>query len=205
MLKFLIGIPVIGVVISFIINILLVIMLQMVYSGLTKENLVATVYFDTDPKQQNAHIAHLADPEGDKIGDYEIYGDQWRMDVWFFKMKPWANILGFDAKYSLDRFEGRYSDTKDQNTKKTKAYQLEDHFFLDQYRKLEDIKVQEYNLGILLDTSYGSSTFKYIKPNTLYSILHSPTGLLIREKHIEEEAEEKSFFDEAMDYLPSFN
>ena len=181
-MRYLVGIPIFGIVIMFIINAVLALLLALTYSGLTKENLVATITFDSAPHQNNVYIAHILDNDSKKIGDYIIYSDQWRIDASFIKMEYWANILGIESKYVLNRFEGRYSDIIKENTNLHKAYQLEDHSFID-------------NFSFFFDTTYGSSVYKEIKLKTLFTVLHSPTGLLVREKVIEEPKQEKSFID----------
>jgi len=104
------------------------------------------------------------------------------MDAGFIKMEYWANVFGVDSKYTLDRLEGRYKNIDDQNNKKHKSYQLEDH-------KLIDI------MSIFIDTTYGSSVYTDIKLNTRYSILKTPTGLMVREELIEPTKKEKSLLD----------
>ena len=39
---------------------------------------------------------------------YPLHGDEWRIEAQVLKWKPWANVLGLDAQYRLDRLSGRY-------------------------------------------------------------------------------------------------
>jgi hypothetical protein len=39
---------------------------------------------------------------------YPLHGDEWRLEAQVLKWKPWANVLGLDAQYRLDRLSGRY-------------------------------------------------------------------------------------------------
>ena len=187
-MRYLVGIPIFGIVIMFIINAVLVLLLALTYSGLTKENTVATIIFDSVPNQSNVYVAHIFDKDNNKIGDYPIYSDQWRIDAGFIKMAYWANIIGLESKYTLNRFEGRYSDITDENTKQHKAYQLEEHSLID-------------NFSFFFDTTYGSSVYKEIKLKTLFTVLHSPTGLLVREKVIEEQNKEESLIDKTKSFF----
>jgi len=184
----LIGLPVILTVFSFILNAVLAILLTMTYTSLTQEKLIATLTFDNESNQSQVFIAHLNDAKGSLINNYKLYGDQWRMDAGFIKMEYWANIFGVDSKYTLDRLEGRYKNIDDQNNKKHKSYQLEDH-------KLIDI------MSFVIDTTYGSSVYKDIKLNTKYSVLKTPTGLMIREELIDPTKKEKSLFDKTKSLL----
>lgn len=40
---------------------------------------------------------------------YPLHGDEWRIEAQVLKWKPWANVLGLDAQYRLDRLSGRYN------------------------------------------------------------------------------------------------
>ncbi len=185
MIKWLISLPLIAVLISVFLNVMLALMLVWGYSSLTKEQVIASIEFTKIAAQNNAYIAHIMDESGELIGDYKIFGDQWRIDVGFIKMKYWANLLGVDAKYTLDRFEGRYKDIHAENNAKHIAYQLEDHHLID--------------LGhFFIDTTYGSSTYQNIKLNTRYRVLKSQTGLMVRENNLNSDKslweQTKSFF-----------
>ncbi len=185
-MQYILGIPVIGFVVMFIMNIVLALLLAVTYNGLSKENLVASIKFKTIDDKDKIYIATVFDDGENEIGEYKIYGDQWRMDAGFIKMSYFGNIIGLDSKYTLNRFEGRYSDIKEENSKTHKSYQLEEHDLIE-------------NFGFFFDTTYGSSVYKNIKQNTLFTVLHSPTGLLVREKEIQVEKKEKSFIDSAIE------
>ena len=76
------------------------------YSRLSNETLIAEITFDK--LVNNAHIAHVTTVDHCQTVDYHpIYGDQWRIDARFLKWKPWANLMGLDSNYRLDRLEGR--------------------------------------------------------------------------------------------------
>jgi len=159
----------IGGGIHFIITLILAGLLALTYTTLTKEVPIATLTFSSIPNDSKIFTAHLFDEKNSKIGEYTIYGDQWRLDAGFIKMAYWANILGVDSKYTLNRLEGRYKNIEEENTKKHKAYQIEEHELID-------------DLGFFFDTSYGSSVYKKIKLNTKFIVLKSQTGLMVREK-----------------------
>jgi hypothetical protein len=182
-----ITIPIVAYIISLILNAILALLLTLTYTTLTKESIVATIQFDKIPDQPKVYIAHLYSDKGLKIGDYTIYGDQWRIDAGFIKMKYWANIFGVDSKYTLNRFEGRYKNIQDENNQKHKAYLLEEHNIIDIF-------------SFLVDTQYGSSVYQDIKLNTKYTVLKSQTGLMVREKKIII-TKDKSFFDKVKEKI----
>lgn len=168
-------------IISIVCNFILAGLLVLTYKNLTKEVLIASVTFVKDGNTNNEYIATLLDYEGDKIGEYKIYGDQWRIDATFIKMEYMANVIGIDSKYTLDRFEGRYKDINQQNKELKKSYQLEDKNLVE-------------NFSWFFDVTYGSSTYTDIKLDTNYTILKSQTGLLVRE-YVVEKMEEKGYMD----------
>ena len=141
------------------------------YVRLTAEEPIAKMYFE--PLEDNLFEAHLAAGEGADVGIFEIYGDQWRIDAEFIKLKPWANVMGMDARYKLVRFEGRYRDINDENTKPKMAYDLGQGDALDLMNYLA-----EWNF--LVDAEYGSSTFTDIKQDTLYTVYRTQSGIIVR-------------------------
>ena len=165
----LIALPIIGGVLNFIISIILAGLLTLTYSSLTKEVPIASLVFSNESNNTKVYEAHLYDAKHLKIGDYTIYGDQWRLDAGFIKMKYWANIIGMDSKYVLNRLEGRYKNIHEENNNIHHAYQIEEHALID-------------DMGFFFDTSYGSSVYKKIKLNTKYIVLKSQTGLMVREE-----------------------
>lgn len=184
MLKFmsgLIALPVIGGVFTLILNVVLAGLLVLTYTSLTQEELVVNITFTKETQQPKVYKAQLYSANGSKINDYIIYGDQWRIDAGFIKMKYMANVLGIDSKYTLNRFEGRYKSINDQNTKKHQAYQIESHGLID-------------SLDFFFDTTYGSSVYENIKLDTKYSVYKTQTGLMVRKKYLKE-VKEKSMMD----------
>ncbi len=178
-----IGLPIVVTIISLALNVILASLLVLTYSSLTQEQTIATIRFNQVENKECTYTAHLYDETGSVMGTYEIYGDQWRMDAVFIKMKYWANIFGMDSKYALNRFEGRYKDIDQENSNVHKAYQLESQGVIDTF-------------SFFVDVTYGSSVYQDIKLNTEYTVLKSQTGLMVRQKAIEQQ-EEKNFFDKA--------
>ena len=78
------------------------------YYRLSDEKPIASLYFT--PKGKQHYQAHLTIGEQapSTAYTYEILGDQWRIDAYFIKLAAWANVFGADAKYNLERLEGRY-------------------------------------------------------------------------------------------------
>jgi len=181
------GVSTVLAIVHFIVTVILAILLAATYSALTEEELIASIIFNNENNQTKIYKATLYDADNSKIDDYIIYGDQWRIDAGFVKMKYWANVLGVDSRYTLNRFEGRYKNISEENTKKHKAYQIEDHQLIEYF-------------SYFFDTTYGSSTYQDIALRTKYKVLKTQTGLMVREEPVVEKEQEslldktKAFF-----------
>lgn len=168
---YLMGFSALAGVLHFIITVLLAVLLAVTYSALSEEELIASITFDKENNQTKIYKATLYDANNSVIDDYMIYGDQWRIDAGFIKMKYWANVLGADSKYTLNRFEGRYKNISEENTKKHKAYEIEDHRLIEYF-------------SFFFDTTYGSSVYQDIALGTKYKVFKTQTGLMVREEAI---------------------
>ncbi len=172
-MRYILKLTSIGLIASIFINMLLATLLTVTYTTLSKETPIATLYFEkVQTSGKKTYIAYLRDASGDKIGTYLIDGDQWQIDAGFYKLEYWAYLFGMESKYTLNRFKGRYKNIDDENTMKPKSYQLESRIIVDTF-------------SWFIDASYGSSTYTDIELETLYSVLKTPTGLMVREKYIE--------------------
>jgi len=144
------------------------------FQRLTEEAPVAEISFD--PIGDKVYRAHLSTGDRCRVDQFDIYGDQWRVDAQFVKWKYWATLLGLSSMYRLDRIEGRYEDVDEQNRARTKAYALPRATAID----ATGIAAALGRLGFLLDASYGSSTFDHIDAEREYRIYKTQTGLITR-------------------------
>ena len=65
------------------------------YAVLTDEAEIAEIYFE--PIGAQHYLAHLATGGGCKRREFEVFGDQWRIDAEFLKWKNWVLYFGLDA------------------------------------------------------------------------------------------------------------
>lgn len=78
------------------------------YARLTNERPVAEIVFEArGPQTFNATLAQV--PSGE-IQMFVLSGDEWQLDARVLKWQGWANLLGLDAQYRLERVSGRYRD-----------------------------------------------------------------------------------------------
>jgi hypothetical protein len=89
------------------------------YGRLTYERPVATIqlrklapqYFEVTVIQPPA-----AEGEPGRVAVYPVNGDDWRVEAQVLKWKPWANVLGLNTQYRLDRLSGRYENIEQERT-----------------------------------------------------------------------------------------
>jgi len=151
------------------------------YSRLTFERPVATITLDqVGPQHFTADLELPEDadrPEGARE-TYDIHGDEWRIEARVLKWKPWANVLGLDSQYQLDRLSGRYIATEDELNAERSVYDL---------RPAEGNRVDLWSLGrqydILgeaVDTLYGSGAAMPMADGARYEVWITQSGLIAR-------------------------
>jgi len=144
------------------------------YNRLTDEAPVARLSFQPVAAQQyrvELRSGDFCDPR-----TFLLYGDEWRIDAHFLKWKPWANVLGLDARYRLDRLGGRYRNIDQENTHPHVAWSLSGSTLFDPARLAGGLP------GMLspLDTEFGSSVYQAIEPGYEYTVYRGQGGLLVR-------------------------
>jgi len=79
------------------------------YARLTHEGPVADVGVKLvdAPSQRYAVTVHRLD-EPNSTTTCDLQGDEWMIEGRVQKWKPWANVLGLDATYSLDQLSNKY-------------------------------------------------------------------------------------------------
>ena len=144
------------------------------FHRLTDESPIAELQFrKTGAQQYEASIAYGDFCHSEK---YLLYGNQWRLDAQFLKWRPWANLIGFDSMYRIERLGGRYFDVQDENTRQHLSYKLYREGSID----LPAI-FQGYSSRLSpVDTLYGSSVFDAMQEGFLYRVYRAQSGLLVR-------------------------
>ncbi len=106
-----------------------------------------------------------------------INGDEWQIDVRIIKWKSWANLLGLDSYYQLDRLSGRYKDIDQANVTKLIAHKLSD----EQARlSLWQLRSLTGNRLALLDAYFGQSVFMPVRHLARYKLSVTQAGLIAR-------------------------
>jgi hypothetical protein len=144
------------------------------YHNLTAETLIAEITFE--PAGEQRYIAYLRTGDRCEERPLTVLGDQWRIDAAFLKWKYWASALGLDAQYRLERFEGRYKSTVQQNTRPTLAHEIGTPTTLD----IASLAKALGPLNFLVDATYGSSTYQDIDTEHVFYVYRGPTGIFTR-------------------------
>ncbi len=145
------------------------------YHRLSAETLVAELSFQQLAPQR--YQATLLMGDFCHPRDYVVVGDQWRLDAQFLKWKYWANVIGFDSRYRLERLEGRYLSVIAQNLQPNLAYDLAAST---SWQPLH--AVTDYALSVFADAQYGSSTYQYLDTEQIYQVYKTQSGLITRSK-----------------------
>lgn len=142
------------------------------YQSLTHEEPILILHFEEKGKQN--YVTYIEWPNSNR-GEYILYGDQWRVDAQFAKIKYWANLFGIESRYEIDRLQGRYIDVQDENSLPNIAHQLTgeniSHFTL-------------FGWNPFIDIEYGSSVYQIVDVNKKFSVYKTPTGLIVRSEII---------------------
>jgi hypothetical protein len=143
------------------------------YSRLSYERPVAEVTIER--LASNTYIANVKTPDG-QVGRYDLRGDAWQMDARVLKWKPWANIVGLDAQYRLDRISGRYNDISAERSQERTVHQLSENPGLDIWTLVQTYGAQ----ARAVDAIYGSGTFVPLADGAVYEVSITQDALVAR-------------------------
>ncbi|MES1200522.1 MAG: hypothetical protein ABUS57_03625 [Pseudomonadota bacterium] len=160
------------------------------YHRLTAERPVATVELhQKGPQLFEAVVTQPA--QGDKPEDvrtFEVHGDEWRLEARTIKWKPWANVLGLDSQYRLDRFSGRYTATADEQNADRSVYDLRPtpSTGID---FLEPAQAVSHVLPVVDIPEYGQGVFMPMADGAKYDVTILSSGALLPRPSNEKAAE----------------
>jgi hypothetical protein len=114
-------------------------------------------------------------PSGD-IQVFTLNGDEWQLDARVLKWRGWANVLGLDAQYRLERLSGRYRDIEQERNAPRSVYALSDNPGID----LWTWTIDHPTWLPFVDAVYGSATYLPMADGARYRVNMSQSGLLAR-------------------------
>ncbi len=126
----------------------------------------------TGEREFNAILTY---PSGERAS-FALRGDEWQVDARVLKWHAFANLVGFDTAYRLERIGGRYTRIEDERAEARTVYALNPPQRIDPW----DL-VHRYRSWLpWLDALYGSATFLPMADGALYEIKVSQSGLIAR-------------------------
>lgn len=159
------------------------------YARMTYERPVATI--DVRKLENQLYEITLSQPplfagRPDRTAVYKVHGDDWRIEAQVLKWKPWANRIGLDSQYRLDRLSGRYSTVEQELSATRSAYDLGDAeeialngqfpFKMDAWDM-----IRRYRQHVdAADTLYGSAAYMPMADGARYEVWITQSGLIAR-------------------------
>ena len=108
---------------------------------------------------------------------FQLSGDEWRLDARIIKWKGWANIIGLDSYYQLERLSGRYSDIEQANSLLPSAYRLSGAQKGVSIWKLKQLMKSKLPF---LDAYFGQSVYLPMQDGARYQLSITQSGLVVR-------------------------
>jgi hypothetical protein len=114
-------------------------------------------------------------PSGERA-DFALRGDEWQVDARILKWQAFADLIGFDAAYRLERISGRYTRIEDERALPRTVYPLNQPDHIDLWEL-----VHSYHSWMpWFDALYGSATYLPMADGALFEVKVSQSGLIAR-------------------------
>lgn len=126
----------------------------------------------TGPREFSAVLTY---PGGERA-NFALSGDEWQVDARVLKWHAFANLVGFDTAYRLERLGGRYSSIEDERAQTRTVYALNPPQRIDPW----DLVHRYHEWVPWVDAVYGSAAFLPMADGALYEIKVSQSGLVAR-------------------------
>ena len=143
------------------------------YHRLTYEQPVAELEFKRLGPQQFQVFLRQADGQAQLFG---LLGDEWQLDARVLTWRGYANVLGLDAHYRLERIRGRYRDLERERTAPRSVYDLAPPAGLDLWALAE----RHGRWLPWVDAVYGSAAYLPMADGARFEVSLSQHGLVAR-------------------------
>lgn len=143
------------------------------FRRLTTEQVAGEIRFARIAPQEYAVALNLATGARRR---FVLRGDDWQIDARILKWRAFANVIGFDAAYRLERVGGRYQSIEDERSAPRTIYALYPPDRVD----LWDFARRFGKWLPWVDALYGSATYAPMADGAAYTIDVSQSGLLAR-------------------------
>ncbi|CAN5172185.1 hypothetical protein BH10PSE2_BH10PSE2_27750 [soil metagenome] len=164
------------------------------YARLTYERPVATIQLHRlAPQYYEVTLIQPAMPDASgrmmpaRSAVYPVNGDEWRIEAQVLKWKPWANVLGLNTQYRLDRLSGRYENIEQERTGARSVHALSGP-----YAEGADPGVIPWRIDVwdaarryrryvdAVDTLYGGAAYMPMADGARYEVWVTQSGLVAR-------------------------
>ena len=143
------------------------------YQRLTFEQPGGELQFTRTAEREFNAILTL--PSGEHA-NFALRGDEWQVDARVLKWHAFANLVGFDTAFRLERIGGRYTRIEDERSQARTVYSLNSPQRIDPWEL-----VHRYHSWMpWIDALYGSATYLPMADGALYEIKVSQSGLVAR-------------------------
>jgi hypothetical protein len=126
----------------------------------------------TGDREFNAVLTY---PSGERA-NFALRGDEWQVDARVLKWHAFANLVGFDTAYRLDRIGGRFERVEEERNEPRTVYSLNPAQRIDPWELIRRF----HSWVPWADALYGSATYLPMADGALYEIKVSQSGLIAR-------------------------
>ena len=143
------------------------------YQRLTHEQPAVEIQFKRTGNQQ--FDALLTYPFG-RTEQVALRGDEWQIDARLLKWRAFANVIGFDSAYRLERISGRYADIERERIEPRTVFSLNPPDRIDSWTLLRTWR----RYVPWVDALYGSAVYVPMSDGARYQVVVSQSGLVAR-------------------------
>ena len=143
------------------------------YQRLTHEQLAADLTFTA--LGAGGFEAALSTPGG-KTERLRLEGQEWQLDARIIKWKGFANVMGMDTLYRLERLSGRYRDLAQERSGPRSVHDLSK----DSGPDLWALAQRHERWVPWVDAQYGSATYLPMTDGAHYQAFVTQSGLIAR-------------------------
>jgi hypothetical protein len=143
------------------------------YHRLTYEQPALEAQFKRDGEARYAAL--LTYPSGE-TQELVLSGDEWQVDARVLKWHAFADLLGFDTSYRLERISGRYTDIARERGQQRTVYALNPPDRVDVWTLLRAWR----RYVPWADALYGSAVYVPMSDGARYQVVVSQSGLVAR-------------------------
>ena len=143
------------------------------YQTLTGEEPVGSLSFEKYAPRE--YIATL-DIGSEQPRQFTVFGDECQMDARILKWRYFANLIGFDTLYRLDRISGRYKDIAAEKTGNRSVYALTEDPGIEIWSL-----INRFNKNLpWIDAVYGNAVYLPMEHGAAFRITMTNSGLVAR-------------------------